>query len=244
MHLDNAHDGYAVQQCLNQRLQCIRSSRLAGYKIGCTTPVMQTFLGIDHPCGGGILEQDVLQSGALLQNERYVQVGFEGEIAVRVGQDLALRETPYAGTAMDIGQAISHCMVAIEVVDNRYSNFKQLSVATLIADDFFQSGAVLGTPVSLNAASGAGTSAVPLAQLSGRLFIDDEEVECGTGDAVMGDPLNALAWLANLLAQQGRPLRSGQLVLLGSLVQTRWLQGKHDIRFEVDQLGAVEVHLA
>jgi len=59
---------------------------------------------------------------------------------------------------------------------------------------------------------------------------------------VMGHPFNALAWLANSRARHGLdPLRAGELVLLGSLVQTKWLSAGARARVEIEELGALEL---
>ena len=59
----------------------------------------------------------------------------------------------------------------------------------------------------------------------------------GRGSDILGDPLNALAWIAtNLAGREGR-LRAGMFVMLGSLVTTRWVAAGDDVRIEVDGLG-------
>src|SRR3954470_12448266 len=68
---------------------------LIGYKIGCTSAVMQQYLGIPHPCSGAVFAGGVHQSGAALRHGDFVRVGVECEIAVRLGRDLAWSEGPF-----------------------------------------------------------------------------------------------------------------------------------------------------
>src|SRR3981081_459027 len=73
---------------------------LVGYKIGCTSPVMQRYLDIPHPCGGGVFAKGVHQSGAALSANDFVRVGVECEIAVRLGRDLAPSQAPFTADAV------------------------------------------------------------------------------------------------------------------------------------------------
>src|SRR6201995_4297936 len=65
-----------------------QAGALVGYKIGCTSAVMQQYLGIPHPCGGGVFAKGVHDSGVSLRHRDFVRVGVECEIAVRLGSDL------------------------------------------------------------------------------------------------------------------------------------------------------------
>ena len=77
-----------------------------------------------------------------------------------------------------------------------------------------------------------------LAALTGRTWINDVEVASGMSSLVMGHPLNALAWLANAHGEHGLPgIRAGEFVLLGSVVQTQWLNAGDKVRIEVSELG-------
>jgi 2-keto-4-pentenoate hydratase len=58
---------------------------------------------------------------------------------------------------------------------------------------------------------------------------------------VLGHPHNALAWLANHLAADGRGLHAGQIVLTGSLVKTVWLDAGDGVVMELSGLGTVAV---
>jgi 2-keto-4-pentenoate hydratase len=81
-------DGYRIQDAVHAVL-APDTGPLVGYKIGCTSAVMQRYLGIPHPCGGGVFARGVHASGVSLRHGDYVRVGVECEIAVRLGNDLA-----------------------------------------------------------------------------------------------------------------------------------------------------------
>src|SRR5450631_797391 len=77
----NEAEGYLIQDALHGLLAADFGDRV-GYKIGCTSPVMQQYLDIPHPCGGGVFTRGVHHSGAVLNAGDYVRVGVECEIAV------------------------------------------------------------------------------------------------------------------------------------------------------------------
>jgi 2-oxo-3-hexenedioate decarboxylase/2-keto-4-pentenoate hydratase len=219
---------YAVQDALHGRLVAAGWGALAGHKIGCTTPVMQHFLGIDHPCAGGVFAPTVRQGRGAFRHADFLHVGVECEIAVRLGHDLPAADAPYdrAGVAAAVGA----CMAAIEVVDDRYEDYRALDTPTLVADDFFNAGCVLGAPVEAGRAH-------DLAALRGSMTINGAEVGTGRGGDILGHPLAALAWLANALAARGRHLRAGEFVLLGSVVETRWVEPGDVVEVAIEVLG-------
>jgi 2-keto-4-pentenoate hydratase len=224
-------EGYRIQRAVHDLL-LPSAGAMVGYKIGCTSAVMQQYLNIPHPCGGGVLARGVHDSGASLQMRDYVRVGVECEIAVRLGHDLRPAQAPF--TAEAVAGAIEAYHPAIEIVDERYADWPSLGAATLVADDFFAAGCVLGKPVARSAAP-------DLLSVVGRAIVNGAEAGRGTGADVLGHPHNPLVWLANHLAEEGRGLRAGQIVLTGSLVKTIWLDAGATVTMDLSGLGAVEV---
>jgi 2-keto-4-pentenoate hydratase len=109
-------------------------------------------------------------------------------------------------------------MPAMEVVENRYGDFRSRGIGVLIADDFFHKSCVLGEPAQ-------DWRELDLAAAGGRLLVDGAEVETGRGSDVLGHPLEAVVWLANTLAGQGKTLEAGAVVLTGSMTPLHWLEG-------------------
>jgi 2-keto-4-pentenoate hydratase len=226
-------EGYLIQDALHGLLAADFGDRV-GYKIGCTSPVMQQYLDIPHPCGGGVFARGVHHSGAVLNAKDFVRVGVECEIAARLARDLAPSEAPF--TAEWVGEAIEAYLPAIEIVDDRYVKWETLGAPTLVADDFFAAGCVLGAAVARSAAP-------DLLHVVGRAVINGVEIGQGTGADVLGHPHNALAWLANHLAAAGKTLRAGEIVLTGSLVKTAWLNAGDRVIMDLSGLGEVSVTL-
>ncbi|CAL78738.1 putative hydratase/decarboxylase; putative 4-oxalocrotonate decarboxylase [Bradyrhizobium sp. ORS 278] len=226
--------GYEIQHEAHWLL-AEHAGDFAGYKIGCTSQVMQDYIGIPHPCAGGVFAGGVHASGVTLRAADFVRVGVECEIAVRLAKDLLPLDAPF--TIAHVGDAIGDCHAAIEIVDDRYVQWETMGAPTLVADDFFAAGCVLGPAVPREAAG-------DLAAVQGRAFVNDALAGQGSGADVLGHPLHALAWLANHLASRGDGLEAGQLVLTGSLVKTLWLKPGDRVRMELDGLGVVEAVFA
>jgi 2-keto-4-pentenoate hydratase len=222
-------EGYRIQDAVHGLLAA-DFGKLVGYKIGCTSPVMQQYLNIPHPCAGGVFASGVHASGVALKAKDFVRVGVECEIAVKLARDLLPTEAPF--TAEWVAEAVEAYLLAIEIVDDRYSDWQTIGAPTLVADDFFAAACVLGAAVPRSAAP-------DLLKVVGRALINGVEVGQSTGADVLGHPHHALAWLANHLAASGNGLRAGEIVLTGSLVKTIWLDAGDEVVMELARLGTV-----
>jgi 2-keto-4-pentenoate hydratase len=231
----DTEEGYAVQHALHGLLSAAGRGSVAGYKIGCTTPVMQAYLGIPSPCAGGVLAATVHDRRAEVRHGDYVRVGVECEIAVRLGTDLRPGDAPFDRAR--VAGAVEVCLAALEIVDDRYVDYRALGVPTLVADDFFNAGCVLGPPVPR-------WRDLDLVALAGVTRVNGRQVGRGEGRAVMGHPLEALAWLATLRARLGLGLRAGEFVLLGSVVETRWVAPADEAVIGIEGLGEARARFA
>jgi len=225
-------DGYQIQDLLHPKLTSEGLGPLAGRKIGCTTPVMQTYLNIDQPCAGGIAAATVQRgSTARVKAANYQRLGVECEIAVWLGSHLLPENAPY--NRESVAEAVAAVMPAIELVDDRYEDYGNFGVYSLIADDFFNAGCVLGRR-RIKA-----WRKLDLAAVKGTMWINGSEIGHGSGADIMGHPFEALAWIANNRAARGRGLEANSFVLLGSVVQTQWLEAGDSVRIALDGLGEV-----
>ncbi len=206
---------YALMKSLHRWFIDHGLGETVGYKIGCTTAVQQAHVGIDRPLGGGVLNSLVHRHEAHLRFADYYRLGIETELAVRIGEPPPLAGAPY--DRENITPYVSEVMAAVEIVDERYEDYRSWPVEALITDDFFNAGCVLGDPVL--------ASSVDLAGMAGRTVVNGEEFGRGIGGDVMGHPYNALSLLTNVLAEAGVTLQKGEIVLTGSVVQTHWPDG-------------------
>lgn len=202
---------------------------VAGFKIGLTTPIMQQLCGVDEPCYGAIFGNEVHHRRAELAAADYCRLGIETEIAVRLGEDL-----PQGGDRDRVGGAVESVMAAMELLEDLRHDYKRLNAAAMVAGNVWNAGIVIGAPVT-------DWRRLDLARAGARLTINGREIGSGRGGDVMGNPLNALAWLADRRAAEGTPLRRGQVVMTGSMVPIQFpLPGDVAI-VEVEGLGTAEL---
>jgi 2-oxo-3-hexenedioate decarboxylase/2-keto-4-pentenoate hydratase len=224
-------EAYALQNVLNERLEAAWGRRV-GCKIGCTTATMQRYLNIPEPCAGEMFERNVFWGDKAIPHHCFVAPGVECELAVELAEPLA--RGPFDRTS--VAKAVGAVMLSIEIVDDRYQDWRSLDAPTLIADDFFNAGCVLGEPVR-------DWRDLDLAAIKGRLLVDHTLIGEGHGADILGHPLDALAWLARRWSALGRTLPAGTIVTLGSLVQTHWAARGERIEIEAEGLGGVTLSL-
>jgi 2-keto-4-pentenoate hydratase len=228
----NVDDAYAVQREYVRLQMQSRGTGVAGYKIGLTSKRMQEMCGIDSPNSGVILQDRVHGSGATLSAAAYGRIGLEFEIAVRIGRDLLLDGHPF--TPEDVAAAVDAVCPAIEVIDDRNADYGTLEALSLIADNSWNAGIVLGE------------FARPWpdpASTQGIVFVDGAAIDRGSGRDVLGHPFHAVAWLAGHLADSGTGLRAGDVIMTGSVVTTKYPDRPAAYRFEAVGLGGVELTL-
>ena len=230
-------EAYQIQLALHERLSTAGHGARVGWKIGCTTKVMQEFLNIPAPCAGGIFERGLWQSPASYDFEALRKPGVECEIAVRLARGVPISGAPFDQTS--ITPYVGSVMAAMEVIEERFFDFHDEAVdaPTLIADHFFHLGAVLGQAVPA-------TEALDLASLGGQTWIADQSMGTGLGADVMGHPYAALAWLANHLAQYDIGLAAEDVVLTGSIVTTKYPTAPSRAVTEIADLGRAVCNFA
>jgi 2-oxo-3-hexenedioate decarboxylase/2-keto-4-pentenoate hydratase len=225
------NDAYLIQSELHRAMAANRQGRVIGYKIGCTTPVMQEYLGIRNPCAGALYQPSVHFQQAMLKHAEYIHPGVEAEVAVFLGDDIpALEDSLAAHDRESVAGAVQAVFAGIEVVDDRWDDYTAIGTPSLIADDFFGAGAVLSDPVT-------SWRDLDLSALSGEMRINGSVVGRGSSGDILGHPFEALAWLANLLNSRHESLHRGQIVMLGSVVQTQWVEHMDEVEVEIDGLG-------
>ena len=226
-------DAYRVQAITRRLLESAGFGRQSGWKIGCTTKVMQAYLNIDSPCAGTMFQANTWYGQHAFAVPARGRLGVECEIAVRMATDLPRREAPYE--LADMPAAVAASMAAIEVVQDRYVDYPSLDTPTLIADDFFHYACVLGPPSESQHPKSLRPES--LRDVTAAMTINGLQVGRGIGTDILGEPLQVLCWLANSCAAWGSPLLAGDVVLLGSLVQTQWIQPGDVVTVTNDPLG-------
>jgi 2-keto-4-pentenoate hydratase len=222
---------YAVQQLVNND-RIARGARVIGRKIGLTSPAVQQQLGVDRPDFGvlfddmGYADRDTVPIRGLLQPK------VEAEIAFVLGADLVAGPLD----AEQVRTAVAHAAAAVEIVDSRVADWK-ISFADTVADNASSGLFVLG-------AQRVGLQDFEPRSTQMALSINGQVVSSGDGSACLGDPLEALAWLARTAREFGEPLREGQVVLSGALGPMVAVNPGDEVVADLSGLGRLQFRFA
>ncbi|HYG89258.1 MAG TPA: fumarylacetoacetate hydrolase family protein [Azospirillum sp.] len=222
---------YAVQE-INTTRALEQGRVLVGRKIGLTSRAVQKQLGVDQPDYGMLFADMAVPDGWEIARNRLIQPKAEAEVAFVLGRDLDSEHI----TAADVIRAVEYALPAIEVVDSRISDWK-IGILDTIADNASSGLYVLGNePRRLDGLD---------LRLCGMVMeVKGEPVSTGAGAACLGHPINAMWWLAQVMARAGRPLKAGDTVLsgaLGPMVPVRW---GDVVEARINGLGSVRAAFA
>ena len=223
-------DAYAVQSALCDMLLA-DGDRIVGYKLGLTSAPMQQMFGVNEPDYAPVLASGVVDDGAAVEVSRFIQPKAESEIALLLDRPL----TGPGVTTLEAARAVAGALAAIEIVDSRIEDWK-IKLPDTIADMASSGAVVLSSQV------------VPLEDIDVRLIglvmtRNGQLAGTGAGAAALGNPIQAVAWLANTLAPYGVTLEAGRFVMTGALHAAFPAVAGDVIRAEFDRLGSVAVRM-
>jgi 2-keto-4-pentenoate hydratase len=197
-----AQEAYAIQESYAD-LRRSHGATLVGRKIGCTSRAIQEQFGVDTPDYGHLFDDMVVADGGSISLTSLIEPLVEPELAFLLSRDLRGPGLTRADV-LDATESISACL---EVIDSRIRNWEIVFVDT-VADNGSSARCAIGAP---RAPRGLGLDSV-----AGVLRRNGEEVACARGDAVLGHPADAVAWLVNQLGEFGRGVAAGDYILSGS----------------------------
>jgi 2-keto-4-pentenoate hydratase len=191
---------YRIQLGLIDR-RCAAGERQIGWKVGLTAPAIQQQFGFHEPVFGCVL--DSKPSGHVFAPADLIAPGFENELCMRLGTDLS-----GSVSLEEARRAVAAVHPSLEITETRGPFSEQLALA--MADNAQQKTVVLGEAAALPDDRAA---------IEARVSINGQLVATGRGDAVLGDPLNSVVWLAGKLGAYGRQLKAGDIVMTGSFTR-------------------------
>jgi 2-keto-4-pentenoate hydratase len=218
-------EAYEIQRALEQAIVA-RGERAIGWKVGFTGAAAQEAYGVREPVAGFMLASGVFGSGDAVPVSRFVGLGVEAEIAFLLKGDLAGPGV----TAVSALLAVEGALPALELIDLRFAG--KARGVDMIADGVAANAIVLGRPLTPIAGLDLALEGVVFEQ-------NGQVVATNTAAEVMGNPLHALAWLANALALLGRGLRAGDVVLTGSISKILRPKAGETVRASFTRLGSV-----
>jgi 2-keto-4-pentenoate hydratase len=203
--------------------------RIAGYKVGFTNIAVREKMGLPDSTYGYLLGGMVLESGGSLAMDELIAPKIESEICVRLSADLAGPGV----TAADVMAAADAVRASFEICDARILDWK-CPYPDFFADNGFSARIILG-----------GRGWVPIGEVdllaeAVVLSKDGQAFAEGRGEMALGGPANAVAWLANKLADRGKGLKAGQLVMTGTLTPITPIERGATYMASFSTLGSVE----
>ncbi|GAA1785038.1 MULTISPECIES: 2-oxo-hept-4-ene-1,7-dioate hydratase [Leucobacter] len=219
-------DSYAIQKIWTDR-RIAAGRRLVGHKIGLTSKVMQLATGITEPDYGVILDDMVIESGSVVEFDRFSNVRIEVELAFVLAKPLVGPNI----TIFDVLDATAYVVPALEIL-NAHIELEGRTIVDTISDNASTGAIVLGgRPVPVGE--------LDLRWISALLYRNETIEDSGVAGAVLGHPAMGIAWLANKLAQHGQSLEAGEIVLAGSFTKPMWVERGDTVHAEYQGLGSV-----
>ncbi|MFF2374915.1 2-keto-4-pentenoate hydratase [Streptomyces xiamenensis] len=223
-------DAYQIQWH-GTALRVAEGARVVGHKVGLTSAAMQEQFGIGQPDSGLLLDYMALEKGGELRLGDLLAPRVEGELAFRLGTDLAGADV----SAMAIRDAVASTFLALEVIDSRYG-FEGLTLVDSVADNAACGRFILGDAMPGLAPELGGENLT--------LTVDGAEVASGFGRAILGDPIRSVAWLVHQLAAFGTGLRAGDVVLAGAVHASLPLSAGQTVAVVSPRLPQAVLHVA
>ena len=229
-------EAYAIQDVFQACMTAERGPAV-GYKIAYTNAIMRERSGVEAPCSGRILSKGVLDSPARVRRADFARLGVECEVAVKMASELPASGAPYSRD--DIADAIEWLAVSFEVIDSRQAADAEGRDPALkaIATNISNAGAVIGEPV-------VGWRDIDLAASRGSLVVNGKLIGEGVGSDVLGHPVEPVAWLANNLAEFGKSIEAGAIILTGSFVPPFMLDAGDAATVAIEGLGEASLDVS
>jgi 2-keto-4-pentenoate hydratase len=222
-------DAYEIQ-LINIRQRVAEGARVLGHKVGLSSLAMQQMMGVDEPDYGHLLDEMQVFEDTPVKAGRYLYPRVEVEVGFILSADL-----PGAGCTEDDVLAATEALVpSIELIDTRITDWK-IALCDTIADNASSAGFVLGK-------ARVSPADIDVKAIDAVLTRNGEVIAEGRSDAVLGNPVTAVAWLSRKVESFGVRLRKGDIVLPGSC--TRAIDAHPGDEFVAEFTGLGSVHLS
>lgn len=227
----NMREAYAIQSALYDIMRDEdRFTEFGGHKVALTSPAIQEMCGVSEPAYGAIFKEFIYSDNHEINMDDFIHFGIEFEVCVEVGEDIPLIDEPY--TKETIAPYISATMPAFELIDDRNADYAHLDAASILTDRCWCNGIVLGKKIN-------DLNKIDLGNLTTRVLVNGQSNDHGNTRDALGHPLNSVAFVANHLANYGKQLKAGEIIMTGSALKTQFPKSGDEIIYQIASLGDV-----
>ena len=216
-------DSYRIQEAFVAR-RVKAGARVKGYKVGLTSKAMQQMSGTTEPDFSAMTDELFIPEGGAIAMSRFFDPMIEIEMAFVMKHAL---KGPGV-LPVDVIRATDFVLPSIEIVDFRVARAPGMNLIDTVADLAACGAAVLGAnPRSLEA--------IDIRRVKGSIIRNGKVEQEGEASAVLGNPVNAVAWLANKLGEFGVSFEPGHVIMTGSFVRAIPVTAGDEIVCRFDQ---------
>lgn len=228
--LDPGATGLTPDAAYDVQDECIDAlgPTVVAAKLGLTSKAKQQQMKVDEPLYGWMVEGTEVHQGEALVAGQLIQPRVEPEVAFIIGEAL----TGSGVSAAQVLAATVGVMPAIDVLDSRYAGYR-FSLPDVIADNASAARFMVGDPVP--------PVGIDLRTVGCVFSKNGDIVATAAGAAILGHPAAAVAWFVRKLAERGRGLPAGSLVLAGALTAAFPVSSGDSVTLEIDRLGMLEM---
>lgn len=219
-------DAFEVQ-LINIRRKLDAGAVVRGHKVGLASKAMQEMMGVDEPDYGHLLDTMEYPEGTPVEAARFCFPRVEVEVGFILGADIP----PEGCSQAEAAEAIEWVVPSIELIDSRIRDWK-ITLPDTIADNASSCGYAVGD-------GRVRLTDIDVAAIDATLYKNGEFLASGRSDAVLGNPLNSVGWLASTVAKFGVRLRKGDVILPGTATRAMDAAAGDTFRAEFAGLGDV-----
>lgn len=223
-------DAYTIQEMgIEHRIQ--RQEKFVGYKMGLTSEAKRKQMNLDSPLYGVLTDKMQVQNSGVFSLKGSIHPKIEPEVAFLISRELHGKVS--REQVLSVFTNVCACM---EILDSRYDQFKYFSMEDVIADNSSSSHFVLGPWLS-------DFKNLDLANLKMKMSVNGQTAQEGNSKDISGDPVISVMQLCELLAERGRALPAGSIVLAGAATAAVSLEDDQKIELEVEGLPKLSVNI-
>lgn len=221
-------DAYAIQDEIRRRKEA-RGNKTVGLKAGLTSFAKMKQMGVETPVFGFVSDYMSVPDGGEVKTAELIHPKVEAEICI-------VTKAPLKGPGCHMAAVLAatdFVVPAVEIIDSRYRDFK-FDLKSVIADNTSASRFVIGGRMR-------DLSELDLRTLGVVLEVNGEVVTMAAGAAVLGNPLAAVAMLANHLGERGQEIPAGTFIMTGGVTEAVLVKAGDNVTVRFQDLGSVSM---